>query len=201
MAEIKIEKKRTPIWPWVLIALAIVAFLIYLFSAGDEENDRDEMTEVTTEDSSYASSSPEVSGNSAAVLAFLSFIRDDPDKMGLNHEFTNEALLRLTSATNAMAEKVGYNAQEDMKQVRTYAQKITIDPFETTHANSIRDAAAILAQALQNIQQKAFSGLVKNAAAEIKGDVLTLDQKGEVKSFFRKSADLLEKMNSNSPKQ
>ncbi len=205
MAEIKIEKKSAPIWPWVLVALAVVALLIYLFSSGDENNERDEMTEVTTSDSSYASSTHEVSENNTAVLAFVSFIRDDPDQMGLDHEFTNEALLRLTNATNAMAEKVGYNAQQDMTQVRTHTQKITSDPFETTHANSIREAAGILAQSLKNIQQKAFSGLasdadgVKSAAAGIKGNVLTLDQKGEIKSFFRKSADLLEKMNSNSP--
>lgn len=205
MAEIKIEKKSTPIWPWILLGVALLALLIYLFSSRDEGNERDEMTEVTTEDSSYASSTREVTGGNSAVLAFVSFIRDDPDQMGLNHEFTNEALSKLTTATNALAEKVGYDIQQDMALVRTLTQKITTDPFETTHANSIREAAGILAQSLQNIQQKAFSGLasdadeVKKAAAGIKANVLTLDQKKEVKSFFGESADLLEKMNTNSP--
>lgn len=211
MAEIKIEKKSTPIWPWILLGVALIALLIYLFSSRDNNNERDEITEVTRSDSSYASSTQagrtqaNASGNSE-VLAYVSFIREDPDQMGLDHRFTNEAFSKLTSATNAMADKVGYNIQQDMTQVRTRTQKITTDPFETTHANSIREAAGILAQSLQNIQQKAFSGLasdadgVKSAAAGIKGNVMTLDQKGEVKSFFRKSADLLEKMNTNSPK-
>lgn len=207
MAEIKIVKKSTPIWPWILLAVAIIALLIYLFTSRDEGDDRDDMAEATTEDTSYASSSPN-SGNlestNSEAIAFVSFIREDPDQMGINHEYTNEALTKLISATNAMSTKVGYNAQQDLTQVRTHAQKITADPFETTHANSIRDAAAILAQTLQNIQQHAFSDLssdadeVKKAAAAIKADVLTLDQKGEVKNFFRESADLLEKMNNHS---
>ncbi|MFN3999833.1 hypothetical protein [Algoriphagus sp.] len=207
MAEIKIEKKSTPIWPWILLGVALLALLIYLFSSRDEGNGRDEITEVRTEESSYASSSREVTGNNSAVLAFVSFIREDPDQMGLDHRFTNEALSRLTSATNAMADKVGYNVQQDMSQVRTHTDKITKDPFETTHANSIREATGSLATALKNIQQKAFPGLasdadkVKNASTAIKANVLTLDQKKEVKNFFKESAQLLEKMNSNSPKQ
>jgi hypothetical protein len=211
MAEIKIEKKSTPIWPWILLGVALIALLIYLFSSRDESDERNDMTEVTTEDSSYASSSQAgsnqaVASNNSEVLSYVSFIRDDPDRMGLDHEFTNEALSRLTAATNSMADKVGYNIQQDMSQVRTQTDKITNDPFETTHAKSIRETTGSLATALKNIQQKAFPSLagdadkVKNASTAIKADVLTLDQRKEVKNFFKESADLLEKMDTNSPK-
>lgn len=205
MAEIKIEKKSAPIWPWILVALFFLAILIYLYFPREERFDRDETTKVSSVESYTSTDTLEVSRNSTAVSAFVNFINDDPNKIDLDHEFINEALLRLTNATEATADEIGYEIQKELGEVRIYNDKITTDPFETTHANSLREAASALAQSLQNIQQKAFSGLaseadgVKSAAAGIKGNVLTLDQKGEVKSFFRKSADLLEKMNSNSP--
>lgn len=211
MAEIKIEKKSTPIWPWILLGVALIALLIYLFSSGDESNERDDMTEVTTEDSSYASSSQAGSNqasasNNSEVLAFVSFIRQDSDPSGLNQEYTNEALSRLTSATNAMAQKVGYDTQQDMAQMRTHTQKISTEPFETSQASSLKEATGSLAQALQNIQRQAFSSLasdadkVKNASGNIKANARTIDQKESVKNFFRESAALLEKMDTNSPK-
>ena len=43
MAEIKIEKKSSPIWPWILLIILIVAGLIWYFSNnGDDMNTRDD---------------------------------------------------------------------------------------------------------------------------------------------------------------
>ncbi|WP_373523519.1 hypothetical protein [Aquiflexum sp.] len=203
MAEIKIEKKM-PMWPWILLILVVIGILVYLFAfSGDEvDNRQDDRTEQTSEQSS---DTRQVAPNNSTVGAYVSFIKEDPDQMGLDHDFTNEALLKLTNATSAMADEIGYDIQKDLEEVRTHTDKITKDPYETTHANSIRKSAEILANVLQNMQQKAFQGLaseaneVKNAATAIDPDVLTLDQKGDVKNFFRESADLLEKMNNNSP--
>ncbi len=70
----------------------------------------------------------------------------------------------------------------------------------TTHADKIRSAAYVLSTSLQNMQAK-YRGLsaeaadVKSAAAAINPETLTLDQRDAVKSFFRKAADLLTKMN------
>ena len=64
-----------------------------------------------------------------------------------------------------------------------------------------RNAADILSNTLKNIQQEKYSNLipeadaVTNAAKSIDPDVLTLDQKNAVKSFFNTAAELLNKMN------
>ncbi len=201
MAEIKIEKK-TPMWPWILVVLAIIAILIYFFAFHDDGEKTVDRTEQTTEESV---DTRQAAPNNATVAAYVSYIQEDPNQMGLDHEFTNEALLRLTNATKAMADEIGYDIQKDMEEVRTHADKITREPFETTHANSIRNAGESLTRSLQNMQQEAFPGLaneaneVKNAVTTIEPEVLTLDQKEDVKNFFRESADLLEKMNNNSP--
>lgn len=200
MAEIKIEKKN-PKWPWVLLILAIIGILLYLFTFnGDEEIG--EMAEETTEE---PADTRQDALNISTVSAYVSFIKEDPDPMGLDHEFTSEALSKLINATDAMAEEINYDLKKDMDTVKTLSEQITEDPFETTHANAIKEAADILARVLQNIQQNAFPGLadeadeVKNSVTDIETDVLTLNQKEDVKNFFRESADLLEKMNNNSP--
>jgi hypothetical protein len=78
---------------------------------------------------------------------------------------------------------------------------ISSDPFETTHADNIRKADDILTNVLQNIQKAKYPGLadevaeLKSASESIKLDVLALEQKDEVKTFFIKAADLLQKMN------
>lgn len=202
MAEIKIEKK-SPVWPWILLAVALIAVLIYIFAFHDDDNEVEEnRTEQTTEE---PAATGQVAPRNSTVVAYVSFVKDDPNAMGLDHAFTNEALSRLINATHAMADAVGHDVQRDTDEARTLADQITRDPFETTHANSIRKSAETLGNALQNIQQKAFpdlageAGKVQNAATAIDPDVLTLDQKEDVKGFFRESADLLEKMNNHSP--
>lgn len=198
MAEIKIEKK-TPKWPWVLVILAVLAVVAYFVLFGDESPDR--MAE-NTETQEQVMQEPL---QNSSVSAFVTFIDNDPDKMGLDHEFTNDALMKLTNATEAMSSEIDYDIEKDIEEVRKLAKKIKEDPFETTHANSIREAAGILAGAMDRMQSDAFPDLsseankVKKAANDINVDVLTLEQKGDVKGFFRESADLLEKMNNQQP--
>lgn len=205
MAEIKIEKK-TPLWPWILLVVAVIVVLFLVFSNnGDNEEIDNEQEDRTEQGFEEPTDTRQATLNNSAVLSYVSFINDDPDSMGLDHEFTNEALLKLTNATSALADEIDYDIQKDLEEVRTHSSKITNDPFETSHANSIRKSAEILANVLQNMQQEAFPNLaseaedVKDAVAAIDLDALTLDQKGDVKNFFRESADLLEKMNNNSP--
>lgn len=205
MAEIKIEKK-SPIWPWILLAVAVIVVLFLVLSNNGDSEEAEDIQEDRIEQGFGGTTDVRRAViNNSAVVAFVSFINDDPDSMGLDHEFTNEALLKLTNATSAMADEIDYDIQKDLDEVRTHADKITKDPFETTHANSIRLSAEILANVLHNIQQKAFPNLASEADIVIKSvsaielEALTLDQKGDVKNFFRKSAELLEKMNNNSP--
>ena len=143
---------------------------------------------------------PSAEGKNSTVTEYVEFVNADNNKMSLDHAYTNEALRKLVAATNAMAADVDYDVKADMDKVKQYADEITNDPFETTHADNIRNAAVIVTTALQNIQREKFPNLeseaedVKKACESIKPGQLTLDQKDVVKSFFREAADLLEKM-------
>jgi hypothetical protein len=194
MAEIKIEKKKS-VLPWAILALVLIAGIIYLYYSlttvrDDKVADNTNNTELT-----------DPHGNNTTVTSFVSYVNDDTNKMSLDHNYTNNALLKLTDAIEAKASDIGYDVKVDLNGAKEYADKITNDPFETTHANNIRKAADILSTSLANMQQAKYpalaaeAGELKNASASINPDVLTLDQKNAVKSFFSKAANLLSKMN------
>ena len=200
MAEIKIEQKKQ-IWPWLLVGLAIVALLVYFLVFYDNGKN----TEIVTEED-YITNTNEsdllaVKENNSTVAAYVNFVENSNEKMSLDHEYTNEALLKLTEATNAMANEVGYDVHADIEKVREYAKMIEQDSFEATHADNIRNADEILTNVLQNIQKANYPSLtdevtaLKTASESIKPGMLTLEQKDAVKNYFAKASDLLQKMN------
>jgi len=192
MAEIKIEKKKT-FWLWVLLGFAIIAIVIY-FTAFNEV--KEEI--VTVPDTIDLIG---VNENNTKVNEYIDFIEADNIKMTLDHAYTHAAILKLVNAINSLADEIGYEFKIDRDKVIEHAETITIDPLDTSHADSIRKAANIITDILQNIQQAKYPGLVSEirelraTASSINPDVLTLNQKEEVKSFFSKAAEILKKMN------
>lgn len=213
MAEIKVEKKK-PIWPWVILVLVILALLYFLVFA-DDDNDDDDMDEMETEqveegtaweeDSDTATWEESQSDwendtlNAGAVSGYLTYV-SDKSKMGVDHEYTNNALIELMNAVEAKAKEMNYDISADMQQVRQSAQAITNDPTAATHANTIKDAGTKLANILQKMQQEKYPDLsqdvqeVQTAANNIKADVQTLQQKDQINKFFDEAADVLKKM-------
>ncbi len=196
MAEIKIEKK-TPIWPFLLAGLIIIGLIVYFLGVkGDKENTAP-IVVTETNDSNLI----DVKEDNSKVAEYVYFIKNMNDSMTLDHTFSNIALLKLISATEAISNEVDFDVKADLDKAKDLAGQITENPNETNHADKIKKASEIITNALQNIQQSKYSGLsndiaeVRIASESIKPEVLTLDQKVEVKAFFGKAADLLEKMN------
>ena len=200
MAEIKIEQKKQ-VWPWMIVGLVIAALLVYLLVFSDNSKNTEVVTEADHITNTSETDLLELKENNDTVAAYVNFVENSKEKMSLDHAYTNEALLKLIEATNAMANEVGYEVRADLEKVKEYANMITIDPFETTHADNIRNAVDILTNVLQNIQKAKYPGVaaevdkLKSASESIKPEVLTLDQKDAVKNYFAKASDLLQKMN------
>jgi hypothetical protein len=212
MAEIKIEKKKL-LWPWILLGLGVIAVLIYFLTFDDYNGQTNEVPKTSkligTKETDIISERIvtketdliNVKENNNTVEAYINFVEISKNRMSLDHAYTNEALSKLIKATNAMAGEVGYDVRAYLEKVMEYAEKITKDPFNTTHADNIRKADDILTTVLENIQKAKYPGLknevlkLKIVSESIKPGVLTLDQKDEVKTFFSKAADLLDKMN------
>ncbi len=191
MTEIKIEKKKH-VWPWILLVLGLLFAAWFFFFRNDKAEP------VETADNTAVIDIPE---NNNIVASYVTFINSDTNTMSLDHTFTSEALTKLTDAVDAMATEAGYDVKVDIAKAQQLADEITKDPIVTTHADKIRSAADVLSTSLQNMQQAKYPGLspeaadVKSAASAINPETLTLDQRDAVKSFFRKAADLLNKMN------
>ena len=213
MAEIKIEKKK-PIWPWIILVLVILALLYFLVFA-DDDDDNDDMEEVDTEqveegtawedDTDTANWDDSESNwendslSTGSVSGYVAYV-SDKSKMGVDHEYTNNALIELMNAVQAKADEMNYDISADMQQVRQSAQAITKDPTAMNHANTIKDAGTKLANIIEKMQKEKYPDLsqdvqeVKTAANNIKPDVQTLQQKDQINKFFDEAADVLKKM-------
>lgn len=206
MAEIGIEKKK-PIWPWIILVLVILAILYFLFFAdGDETDDLEDTNTEQVEDTTSAwgtearDAGDTLTGNyGQGVQAYISHV-GDKSRMGIDHEYTNNALIQLRNAVESKAREENVDIEADMQEVRQTAEEITQDPQSTQHANKIKSAGENLTNALEKIQQEKYPDLssdvedVRNALQEIDPSVQTLEQKDNVNSFFDEAADLLQKM-------
>jgi hypothetical protein len=142
-----------------------------------------------------------VKENNSTVEAFVSFVEKDTSRFSLDQAYTNEALLKLTSATDALAGEIGYDIRADLDKVKESAILIANEPFETSYAKNIRNAVDNSNTALQNMQLAKYPWLtdevevLKSASTAINPAALTTGQKDAVKNYFAKAADLLQKMN------
>jgi len=202
MTEIKIEKKKQG-WVWLLAIFFIAVILIYFLMFRDSDNIN--TTEASTEEV-YISGTNDtnllgVKENNSTVEAFVSFIEKDTSKVRFDYAYTKEAFLKLTTATNAMAEEIDYNIQADMEMVKESVELINNEPFETSLAKNIRNAADNSATALQHMQLARYPWLteevdeLKNALTAIQSEVLTIKQKDAINNYFVVASDLLHKMN------
>lgn len=211
MAEIKIEKKK-PIWPWIILALVILALLYFLVFADNDDNDDldDNETEQVEEGAAWEDDTDTTSWDNETsdmrsqttgqgVEGYLAYISDD-QRMGVDHEYTNNAIVELMNAVQAKADEINYDISADMQSVRQDAQAIQQDPSSLNHANTIKTVGTKLANVMEKMQQEKYPNLsqdvaeVKTAAENINASTPTLDQKDQVKKYFDEAGDVLEKM-------
>lgn len=196
MAEIKIEKKK-PIWPWVLLALIVLA-LIWFFSFDDSDNraeieaDNSEVTEMVIEDESWTIAA-EAIANYSAYLA-------DSGKMGIDHVYSSGALHYLIDVVEATGNMLEVDIKADLDEARANANEIKEEPYDINHADLIKKSGISIVRALTTIQEAKFPDLaqevvnIDEALSAIDKVELTLDQKDDVKNFFNSAESLLVKM-------
>lgn len=216
MAEIKIEKKK-PVWPWILLGLIILGIILYfLLSDNDRVDDMDDDDNMEEVDTTYQTTgtgdrntatwpddetnrAPAATANNQSVDTYLSHV-GNTSRMGVEHEYTNNALLHLINAVDYKAQEQNVNIQTDLTEIRNDARTITQNPQATNHANHIRNAATKIATAMEKIQKEKYPNLsediaeVRTAAQEIDTSAQTLNQKDKINAFFNEAADALKKM-------
>lgn len=208
MAEIKIEKKK-PIWPWILAGLIILGVILYFVVADNDDDDFDEEenteevaaptdTEVN-EDTDTATWEDDSLSGDESVSKYLSHI-GDKKKMGINHQYSNEALIHLINALEYKAEEANINTQVEIQELKDDVRDVKKEPQSLTHANTINDVGTRIVELMEKMKNEKFPDIsqdveeVKTALQNIAPSIPTLDQKDAVNSFYKEAGDVLEKM-------
>ena len=135
----------------------------------------------------------------SAIALYSAYIADT-DKMGVDHEYSNEALNYLIDAVEEKADMLDVDVKADINEARKNASEITEDPDKLNHANLIKSSGEIIVRALTTLQTAKFPTLtddvakVNTAVNEIDASDKTLDQKDKVNNFFKSAESLLLKM-------
>lgn len=192
MTETKIEKKKA-VWPWIIGGILLALLVYFIGFTYQKETVPEDLVAIDIQN---------VKENNVIVSAFIRFMEVDTMKMELDHTFTKEALLKLVDATNAMADEIQFDIGDNMARAIKYVNRTIADPIETSNAKEFKEAADILTSTiLKSMQEAKYPGLtnevvqIQNAVASINPDVLILDQKDAIKTFFIKVTDLLRMMN------
>ncbi len=223
MAEIRLEEKSKggSMLPWI-IGLLLLGLIIWgvaeAFDESDETTTENEVLEggdavapVATgidENNNYK----EFDAGDAAIgeddqfyTGFMSSTENMEGEMGLGHEFTNQTLTQLANASAALAERKGVDdgtsADSKAMRVKQLAGEITADPMATDHADKIKMSTMLITEILEDVDQKAYNGQfdenvkkLRQEAQAIDASTLTLDQKSDVRSFFRQARLVLQEM-------
>lgn len=194
MAEINIEKKSGSKWIWIILGLIILALLIWWLTRDNE----DEEIENTTIEQVEETPAQENEINEG-VAGYITYI-EDKSRMGVDHEYTNNALIELMGAVESKAKEENVNIDAEMQEIREQARELTQNPAATDHANIIKNTGEKIVDALKKVQEESYPDLstevkdVRNALQGIKPNVQTLEQKEQINYFFDEAADALRKM-------
>lgn len=220
MAEINIEKKKSPKWPWILLAVIILALILFFLFTDDVEEEEieeydeteqvrdvedDDMDESTADYENQRNKNQMENDRSSSIQDgaskdYVAYVDGNKD-MGLGHEFSSTAINKLIAATKQQADMYNVDISADLDKARKQAEEITTDPMQVNHADLIKKAGQSIVKALETIQKKQFPDKgdaiqkVRSELQAIKMDDQTLNQKKDVKSFFTAAADLLTQMN------
>lgn len=215
MADIDVQRREgAPIWLW-LVGAALLALLIWaIFAITGRDDEQIGMVQDTTmvaatETAPVVTPAP-VDGAPAALTEYMNECRLEegtrPEDMGVEHEFSVNCFERLASSIEAVAQQRAADAavRQHVEVIRRNAQQIRqSDPISTEHAAQTREAAAAGASALEAMQQSAQTAdaqlqssvaEVRSAAQQISPDALQLEQRGDVRTYFARAGDALNRL-------
>jgi hypothetical protein len=207
MAEIKVEKKNRPVWPWIL-GILLLAAVIWIIA----DDDREPVEQIGTvyeepmnEADNFGDNDQNARDARGAAMAYVNFVNENNEEITTDHEYSQQALTHLSRALNSIANQSNVSIEDKQKldELRQKADRLVQNKDSKKHADMLADAFASAANIIQNLQQKEFPELkekaedVKNAANNVKPNVVVTNQKDAVKNFFDKSADAVKSMAEN----
>ena len=208
MADINVERKDTPVWPWIvgLLVLALLAWLLYSMLGRDDDPARTAVLPADTVAEGMAA--PPVAGGPAGAGDVLQQYQQTctgaQGEMGVDHAFVARCLRHLADvADTALARPgaEGVNARGELEEVRRRADALEQSPPEATDHSALASgaftSAAALIERMQREGYPAASGEaaeVRSAATSLQPDRPLLEQRDAVHGFFQRAGTALNAM-------
>lgn len=204
MADINIQKKNKPVWPWWIIGVVAIVGVLW-WAVESTENSNLEGTVVNpivpgVGVSSDADLFEEASSLRRSETAFTSFIRNNEnrEKIGDDPEVTGEALIKLSEALRDLVNEEDLRAALD--RIERDGRQIQEDHELMDNADKLSATFATTADIMGRIQQSAYPQAenevneVRVASEQVNTDEDLFAQRAEVTSFFDEAAEAIQKM-------
>lgn len=205
MANIRIEEKKSSSLLPILLGLLLLGLLAWAAFTflGDDIDDEEVVMDREQIEAPVAPMANEVNGAAYApmVTKFMTYTEEMQGEMGLDHEFSHNAITYLANAVEAVADAHDVEISNNTKSAKQLADEITVDPTATDHADKIRMAAMKITETIEKINKDALDGAanapvanLRKEAEAINGKTLTLNQKEDVRGFFGAARSVLAAM-------
>lgn len=206
MAEIKIEKK-TPVWPWILVVLiiiAVVAFFIFNDYDADDVSD-DVATEKVDSTDTYRNDATDTYDQSAfdkynaAMSQFDSYVNDS-NRIGTDTIYTKTAFHKLADLVVLKADQNNLPSSEALENLRGYAMQASETVNDMSISESLNAIGNDIASVVESIQDKNFPNLdsdvskLKDISDKLDNNIALAKQQQNIQVFMMKSKSILNSM-------
>lgn len=192
MAEIRIEKKSTSMWTWLIPLLLVAAALWWYFGRGPGDRDVTAAQTDTRTDSAAAysaSATAQHDSSDGTVPGFTAFVSNNGASRNENqqHAFTAEGIRRLSKVLDGAMP--GNSTTTSTATMRAQANALENSAAESSrHADMARTAFVAAAEAFGSLPEERMSrdaaNRVREAANGMMADQTLLAQKDKIDAFF-----------------
>jgi hypothetical protein len=200
MAEINIQKKKTPIWPWILLILIIIIAAAVFFM---NREDRDEDYDPAERDTIGYSDRYQVDTISSSP--FSEYVRDSSQMIDENNErYVKRSFALLADEMRDVFQNDTINGQPARQKIDSLVNQARSINAEQMQLNGerVRYAAQTAAEIITSLQTNRYRTTdterneIRKAADNIVSNKPVKDQQNEIKEFFEKTANFLERVRS-----
>lgn len=213
MAEIKIEKK-SPIWPWILLVILIIAVIVYFVYTNDKDSSTIYDNELKNETIDTLSGTPHVShGTTAPYLGSLSVVQEfensvtDSTRIGVDSTYTKTAIVNLARVVTMKADELDVKPSMALENLKFYSDpsQATTDtqiPVSKDVYGDFKTVSKDIVTVLETIQTENYPSLkedimeLKQTSSKIDTNTATKTQQTIVQTFFSKAKKVVNDMNS-----
>ncbi|HEX6259120.1 MAG TPA: hypothetical protein VFZ51_00605 [Woeseiaceae bacterium] len=212
MAEIEIQKKRGAPWGWIIGVLVLALLLWGVVEMLDDDADTAEMEAITEPAAMTVPAAGDVgSAVPQAVTTFESECVQAPDApqtdMGAGHTYTVTCLQHIAASLESIIQRDRLqetNVSQQLESYRSTLQQLQAsDSTSGDHTNLTRQAALSAAELMEaarnawrgtNAELQSAVAETRQAAQALKTDAALLEQRDQMRAFFREAGEALRGM-------